>query len=225
MHRFSGRISASLAKVLNLPEAQIPVLTYGLEVVLSTLLSLAVLLLGGLAAGVVPLVLAAAFTGAALRAVAGGVHASNPYFCALFGGAVFTLIGLAAREAGIAVSLRVLFLIVLLTGPAGFLLVHLYAPAGCAARSFPLEEELSKKRAAKYVVSGWTLPAVAAAAPGLIWRGFLPEEEVFLRQVLFASTLGLWWQLFTLTPVACRLLPRLEKGVGRLFSERRERDA
>ncbi|MDH7576871.1 MAG: accessory gene regulator B family protein [Bacillota bacterium] len=217
MHQFASRISVGLIKFCNLPEAKIPVLTYGLEVVLSTLLSLAVLLLGGLLAGTPILVLTAAFTGAALRAVAGGVHASGPYFCAFFGGVVFTLIGLAAREAGIAVSLRLLLLIVALTGFAGFSMVSLYAPAGCARRPFTGKEEFLKKRRARYVVLSWTLLAGAVPALTLLWPDFLLQESIFLRQVLFASTLGLWWQLFTLTPVAYRLLPRLEKGAGRLL--------
>ncbi len=217
MHRLAARISTGLTKFLNLSDAQIPVLTYGLEVVLATLLSLGALILGGLAAGAVSLVFAAALTGAVLRAVAGGAHASSPYFCAFFGGVVFTLLGLAAREAGAALSPEVLILLVLLTGLSGLLLVRLYAPAGCAARPFRREEELARKERARYVVAGWTLLAGAAAALPLMCRSFLPQESAFLRQVLFASALGLWWQIFTLTPVAYRLLPRLERGAGRLF--------
>lgn len=222
MHRFAMNFSICLARFLGLPEARIPVLTYGCEVVLSTFLSLAAVILGGLVAGVVFLALAAALTGAFLRIAAGGAHAASPYFCALFGGIAFALFGTAARGLGSAVgSFWILLLIVVFTGLLGFLLVHLYAPAGCMARPFRREEEALRKKRAKCVVSGWTLLAGTVLVLALKWQIFLRGEVIFSRQVIFASTLGLWWQIFTLTPVAYRLLPRLEGGLGRLFGERR----
>lgn len=190
LHNLSLRLAKSLAFNGDLDPARIPVIAYGLEIILGIIVKTFCFLLIPAALGVLPQTLAAFTASALFRLPAGGAHCTGFARC-LFGSIVaFTGIGTIARFfGGLNDWIWPLFYIVL--GLA--ILVTLFrVPVDNPSR--PVKKPEERVRMQK-----WAL--------GILFAYFMLVNILPLtNDLIFAASLGLLLQLFTLLPAGLKLM-------------------
>jgi accessory gene regulator B len=202
MERLINRSAGYLAQELNLTGDQEIVLAYAMRIFLSSITGIIVIILLAMAAGVLPYTLAAAVTAAVLRMFSGGAHAGSPLNCTVIAGVIFTALGLAGRHtfASLENYLPVLAPAVWLMS---ILVILKYAPADTPAKPITTKMQRGKLRFISLtLVFVWGLPVFFSLA------GTLEIKE----NLIYASTLGLLWQTFSLTPYGYTLSSLLDKA-------------
>lgn len=97
VHSWSVRFADYLGKELNLAEERIPIVAYGLEVIIGALIKLIVFTTIPLVLRVFPQFAAALISSAVLRLASGGVHCSAFYRCVICSLGVFLTIALISK--------------------------------------------------------------------------------------------------------------------------------
>jgi accessory gene regulator B len=201
IHELAVKLANRLGEELQQQE-RVTVIAYGLELLLGSMVKLVCFIIIPLLLGILPLVLAAFLTSAAFRLVAGGAHCTAYYRCLIGSLATFTGAGFLARWlAGTGLDTREMALAGALFA---FLVAMLWAPASTPAK--PISRE-GHRRVLKAI--SLLLPTVYLVAVYL-----LPIR----RELLAASTLGLAFQSFTVTPAGYRFMEWLDIFLSRLHS-------
>ncbi|MBC7324195.1 MAG: accessory gene regulator B family protein [Moorella sp. (in: Bacteria)] len=207
MHQIARSSAARLLALLpdgrQKPEEE--VVAYGLEIALGALLQLLVFYVAGCCLGLLPEMMAALFTMATYRLLAGGVHCSAYYRCLLL--SLLTLILLASLGRWLAgMSGRYLPGAILAVFVASMAVAWRWAPAPTAAAPIvnPVRRAWLKK--ASYL---WLLAWLAVIGPGyyLGWPG----------SALYASTGALIFQSFAVTPWGFATVGRVDALLKRLL--------
>lgn len=186
---------------LNLEDDDTAVLKYSLTIYSTTIIGYTVIILAALPFGVVDTALASVITSSMLRIFSGGAHASVSRNCILGGGVIFTFLGLLAKLFFPSSSI-VLWLIVSGTVVFAFWSVHRYAPADTPGKPIVTKQQKDKLRKYSFVfLVGWF------AATLLCLMGLVNVSG----KLLYASTLGIIWQGFTLTPSGYRLIDFVDR--------------
>lgn len=201
MGRIIDKITEKFKEELGLGEDDTEVLNYSLTVYSTTVIGYGVIILAALPFGVVDTALASVITSSMLRIFSGGAHASVSRNCILGGGVIFTFLGLFAK---LFVPTSSIMLWLTIFGAAGFAFwsVYRYAPADTPGK--PITTKKAKDKLRKYsfmVLVGWV------AAIFLCLMGFVNVSA----NLLYASTLGIIWQGFTLTHSGYRLVDSVDR--------------
>lgn len=192
MERLINDISNFLERELGLSADSKEVAVYGLYVFFSTLTGVVSIILVGWLLDVVGLSLVAVITASGLRVLSGGAHSLNLRNCTLLGAIMAPGIALVAKHLHGYFSPQAVILLVIFAGLTGILSIIRYAPADTPNK--PIISESFKNRLRKLSLTYtflWFL--VMAALVNGLW--IAPRYDVVL-----ASTLGIIWQSFSLTP-------------------------
>jgi len=199
IEKIAAKSAGFLVRELNLTELKGEILAYSITILLSSVAGYLVIIIFSAAVGVLPWALAAAITASIMRTFSGGAHADSPLNCIVIGTLIFTGLGLVSKytfdrvEAFLFPAVAGVFLTALYC-------VWRYAPADTPNK--PITDETHRRRlwyaTAAYVMV-WGAAAMAAASLNIY------------NKLIFASTLGLLWQAFSLTPAGYVLAGILNK--------------
>lgn len=202
IEKIASESARFLVRELNLDELKSEILAYSVKILLSSVIGYFAIIVLSAAVGVLPWALAAAITASVLRTFSGGAHADSPFNCTVIGTLIFSGLGLASKytfgpmEAFLFPVVGGVFL-------TAVYCVLRYAPAD--THNKPITGETHRRRlrnaAAAYVMV-WGV-AVMAAAPLNIYN-----------EIIYASTLGLFWQALSLTPAGYILAGILNKVIN-----------
>ncbi|ADL12131.1 accessory gene regulator ArgB-like protein [Acetohalobium arabaticum] len=189
----SEKLVLGLFKDLSMEEKE--VLSYGATILLSTLGTYLLLIFVSSLFNVTVLALTAVATSSLLRIFSGGVHASRFRNCALSGTIVFTTLGLIVSNFGSQIkNINILVCLLLITGS---LIIYLYAPAEIKEKPITSQEKRARFKIYSFIVLSSLL---------LIY--YIINLRTDYNYFVLAGLLGISWQLFTLTPIAYKLLGR-----------------
>jgi accessory gene regulator B len=204
----STKISYYLAEVTDKDQ---DILLFGLRLITTTILGYFLLILFALPFDAVWQTLVASVTVSVFRVFSGGAHATAQIRCSLIGVIVLVPIGALAKNIGyllnpsIMVLLGVIFI-------SGLMVIYLYVPADTPGK--PINSAVQKKylrRIAYILFLSWT---------GGIY--FCLIKNIGLEQgFIIASVLGMYWQVFSLTPAGYTSYKSLD-GLLKLFHIRKE---
>lgn len=183
--RLARRIGERLAVALELPETAAERAAFALESLFLFVLTSAAILAAAALCGVFWPALAAAVTGAFLRKLSGGAHFSTPWRCILVSTLLAILFGLAGRLLSPFLARAPLAAVVCATAFAAAAVLSRYAPAETPAKPIPEPQRKTLKALSLLFLAAWM--------PGML---LLPLG----RDLLAASTIGLAWQVFSITP-------------------------
>ncbi len=174
------------------------VLLFGLRLFWTSFSGYATLIAVGALLGILPHALIAGVTAAVLRVFSGGAHASSPGRCNLIGVTVFVALGLVVKFHGTLAALALKFLF---PGLAliGLAIAYKYVPADTPGK--PITSRVQKRYLRAVTFSLLLLWGVG----GLLWV-LGPLAGIFSPEVVLSMSLGLAWQLFTLTPLGYRVV-------------------
>jgi len=188
------KLARSLARLQNLPEERLPMLAFGLEVLLSETSKFLLLALAAYFLGLETQVFWVVAGMVALRLLAGGPHCSTSPGCALM--VLLTIIPLSFLASWQPANL---VLGVVLSFTVAEICFWLYAPAAPANK--PLKPDHAQ-RLRRYALA-------AAPLEGLLALAAVP----YFPAAAWAVTLGALWEAFSLTPAGYGLT----RGFDKLF--------
>lgn len=188
-----GRVEATarlltdrLIRYFGFPEERRDVLTFGLAYLLLFFVDGLCVIVAGLVFHALVPTLTAAFTAAFFRSLTGGAHFSDPWTCAAVSGVVAGGLGALGKTFAGLPGFQ-LAIIALSTAAVGSAAVGLYAPVDSPAKPIPVAKRAALRRLAWIAIVAWGF------AMGLLVRHGAGDLVV-------ASSLGLIWQIVTLTP-------------------------
>ncbi|KKM10278.1 hypothetical protein SY88_14560 [Clostridiales bacterium PH28_bin88] len=203
-------LAVYLAGQLSLDEDDRDVIRFGLELVVSTALSLGATLTLALAVGVVKPVLAALLVFTPVRTQAGGAHNSSPGLCAVVTALTFTLLGWLAMRVGpwvgthISLFLGGSFVVALVAN-------HLWAPVETPNK--PISRRQREKLRRRTLVA---LVAVTAALTSLAMMG---SQEVAVY--IAAGGLALLVQSLVISTWGIVFFDKMDKVLSLSWARRR----
>lgn len=203
MERLINDISNVLEQELGLTEDSKEVAVYGLYVFFSTLVGIMAIIIVGWLLGVLGLSLVAVITASGLRVLSGGAHSHNLRNCTLLGAIMAPGIALVAKHFHGHILPQVMFLSVIIAGLAVFWSVIRYAPADTPNKPIISESFKSRLRKLSLLYALLWLLVMAVLMQG-VW--IAPKYDIVL-----ASTLGILWQAFSLTPCGYQLVAMVDK--------------
>lgn len=182
-----------LKKNLVLNKDQEQIVTFAVQLIVSTISSIGAIVLVAVALGNLQetmIVLAAA---AAMRLAAGGVHCNTALRCSLAGAVIFPSLGLIPQyyQAASYWVLLVLFI-------ASFISIAKYAPAEATGK--PLTNP-------KYIKKMYRISLFLAVLIATLALFLFPTKS----NVSTGLITGLAWQAFTITPLGYKLISGLDK--------------
>lgn len=195
---FAGTIAKKLVEHSNTSHS-VPVLAYGIEIILNGLIKFIGLTTIGLALDVLKELYIMAFIFGAFRTITGGVHAQTFGRCFTISLGSFTILALLIpytmdwfmKNAG-----TIFFVSTLV----GMVLIFLFVPGKWKGRRFTKERiKASKWAAFLFLFTILTLTWSAIHKPDPTWHS-----------LSWAAFLGLYWQLFLVTPWGYRFIGFLE---------------
>jgi accessory gene regulator B len=195
MKAFARRIAVTMGTQLQVERDKIDIFAYGLEIILGTLVQLALLILLSFIIGAFKTTMVCLVAFASLRYFGGGTHLSTYSGCLIVG--INLLLGLGKLAMTIDVSLAALTGISALTLLTGIYIILRWAPAGTEKKQIKDESiRLRQRNKALFV-----LTVCSAVTMVLI------QQE--LTAYAFAAVLGTLGSLFLITPWGYRAVKAL----------------
>lgn len=195
------QITGYLKKNLNLNDSDAAVVRYSLQTLFTSLVNIIAIISVSWLLGVLNYALYAAIAAAGLRVVSGGAHAAKLFNCSLLGAVVSPGIGLFVKYVWPALPGLLLPVTVMVTFAAALLVIWFYAPADTPAKPITRPEQRRNLRILSFVYI-------------FLWAG--TSFVILIRSVplaesgLLAATLGILWQVFSITPAGYKLLKKIE---------------
>ncbi|MHC1747897.1 MAG: accessory gene regulator ArgB-like protein [Cellulosilyticaceae bacterium] len=189
----TNAIAQYLGRELQFDKDKTEVVAYGMFILIHTLISIGLVVIGGLICGVLVESLIVSFTIAILRKPSGGAHASRPGICAFVGMLIavgFAKIIVSLEISSVAVAIGVGFVVAIW----GYYLINKLAPVDSAAKPIRKEQKRqSLKRKSILILSVY----FGIVAINLIV--YQVKGSINLLNYTFCIYAGSVWQVFTLT--------------------------
>lgn len=199
---FAGNLAKKIVENSNTPHS-VPVLAYGIEMILNGFIKFIALTTIGSALGLLKELYIMAFVFGAFRTITGGVHAHTFGRCFTISIGSFTILAFIipyTLDWFFANAGTVFFLSTLM----GLYLIFRYVPGKWKGRKFTQERiKASKWAAFLFLFTILTLTWAAVHRPDPTWHS-----------LAWAAFLGLYWQLFLVTPWGYKLIGFLEGPVN-----------
>ncbi|TDX51804.1 accessory gene regulator ArgB-like protein [Orenia marismortui] len=176
------------------------ILIFGLMAVLSTTITSIFIIVCSSLLGVARFSIIAATVASILRFFSGGIHAATYKQCITISTVVFVLLGLLASYAGIGLQ-DSLFIILLLALIVGSIIIFFYAPAEVEQNPINSIERRYRLKRYSFMIL-FTIVFIS-------YLILLLKNDLY--QFILAGLLGVIWQLFTITPLAYKLIDLLNK--------------
>lgn len=198
----SERAGGRLAEQLGTSADTAKVYAFAFQLVGGFLLSLVALAAVSWAAGVLVPALTACAAGATMRMFAGGAHSRTPAACAAVGAFICTAAGLAGRALAHTYSVQTLLIGFCVLLPWILFVCLRRAPAATAAKPIPPRRRGYLRLGTLALVGGWACWSFAGfpGASATVWS---------------SGTLGLTWQVFSLTPAGFRFAQTVDEILSR----------
>lgn len=182
-------------------------LRFGFEVLFGEGIKLVVFLGVAYFLGVTQEVFIIAMISALLRMISGGVHCSTYSHCLLFSATRFNIMGLAVRWLASNLPHICLLGIVLSAFMVAWWVVDCWVPADNPNRPITdLSEKIKFKKISFYFINIWLISMTA------VWGiGFYYSDS---GRIIIAATMGILWQIFSVTPWGYRMVNALDKSLG-----------
>lgn len=205
MERRYDWFTESLAKELNLDEENKEVVAYGLNAVTSTAGGYLLIIVFSSILGVLGSALTAAITYSAFRSYMGGAHSHSQRNCITITGVTFPLLGVLVGLIANTMPAKYLPIMVLCAVVMAIASIYRYAPADTPQKPITDLQQIYMLRRSSFIGVGlWLTGAV------LVMWGIMPLSDKFL----IASTLGLLWESFQVTPQGYAFLKALDRTLG-----------
>lgn len=198
MERLINNISELLQQELGLTEERKEVAAYGLYVFISSITGIVSIVVVGFLLGILKLALVAVLTASGLRVLSGGAHSANLRNCTLLGMIVSPGIAMLAEKLGHKIPTVSMYSLVFVVGLFALWAIITYAPADTPNKPIISEDYRRRLRNLALVyLSIWAVVIIFNISGTL----FSPAYDLVL-----ASTLGILWQAFSLTPGGYKLV-------------------
>ncbi|SFL92090.1 accessory gene regulator ArgB-like protein [Candidatus Frackibacter sp. WG13] len=168
---------------------------YGLTILLSTLGGYLLIMIFYSLFNVTWLALTAAVSASLIRIFSGGVHASCFRNCALTWTAVFTMLALIAHN--FANQIEYMYILIWTILLIGCVIIYFYSPADIEEKPITSIEKRFKLKKLSFIIFFI-----------LILFYYILNLIGSRKQFILAGSLGMLWQLFTITPLAYKLFNR-----------------
>ncbi len=178
-------------------ESEKRIMTFGLEVILSTVISAVLLLLVASLLGVLSTSLIVLFSAGSIKLFSGGVHAKTLLTCSLTGAIIFSLAGVTVEYLVEIIRYNSLILIIWLVFFSASLCIYMYAPADISGNIINNRYRILKLKKFSFLVL--TI---------LILATFIMLIMGNYKRIIIAILVGILIQMFMLSPVAYFLYNR-----------------
>lgn len=207
MERIANNIADYIASELNYDNDKRDVIAYGAFALLQTLLSIALVVIFGLAFHLVTEVLILSFSASILRKYSGGAHASSPGICTLMS-IIFPLVQafLISLFMKSSVGLGSVIFLGFLIFIWGYYTIVKLAPVDSPSK--PIKKEEKRKRMKKgsiVILSIYLLSAILC-----MYLYFFMNDKIFVVYTL-CIYFGIVWQVFTLTNIGHKFIHIIDK--------------
>lgn len=192
----ANNITDYIIKELTIESEKKPVITYGMELLLISVIKVVVFVSVTLILGVFLPAFVALLSAGIYRFLSGGYHFSTFTKCLLAGVIIFSLLGFAANH-GLVLNRGIIILTFIISAVIAFK----YAPVGCETK--PIED--SKRGRMKFFSIIYLLVYFV-----LVYNLLTPGSS---NIILVASYLGILWQTVSITPLAGKFTAFLNKLV------------
>lgn len=192
--------AAFLQKELNLTQDQKEIASYGLQVLIYSLIGVGSILVAGWLLGCFWTTLTVMVSTGCLRVVSGGAHSKTPLTCGILGVFLGPSLGKMAALCGEMLSPSALLMLITVGFLVSLYTVSRFAPVDSSAKPISSVEKRGKLR----FVSVAVLCSITAVQILLFYT------VVKAPQIVLAASLGVWWQAFTLTGVGHRFVTFLD---------------
>lgn len=189
----TNAIANYLAKELQFDQDKKEVIAYGMFILIHTLISIGLVVIGGLVFGVLVESLIVSFTIAILRKASGGAHASRPGICAFVGMVIavgFAKIIVVLKITSVTASIGVGLVVVVI----GYYLINKLAPVDSSAKPIRKDSKRqSLKRKSIAILGVYCIIAIINII------GYQLSKNTNLLSYTSCIYAGTMWQVFTLT--------------------------
>ncbi|SHK34321.1 accessory gene regulator ArgB-like protein [Paramaledivibacter caminithermalis] len=186
---------------LEIDKDQEAILKYSIHLVISAIFSLGFALFAALLLGIFPNVLIIILTNAILRTFSGGAHSSSMLGCTIYGTVLMNILGIITKYTH--PNKGILAIIIFIVFIFSILIINKYAPADTPGK--PITTKVKKQKLRKLSFSAL-----------FIWFGLCVlwyVGAIKSHMMIYASTLGVLWQCFSLTDWGYALLNRFDKSL------------
>jgi len=201
MSNFINQFSKHLQSELNLNEERTEVVIFGLYTFFSTVAGFAAVIVIGYLIGELKLSLTAATTISIFRSVSGGAHSKQLRNCTILGAMVSPGIAIICKLVSPMLTVLVLSIIIAVVWLFSLRSVFEFAPADTPKRPITRPDERKKFRRLSFA---FLIIWIIAVLMVLVLKPYL-------NGFILASTLGLLWQVYSITPDGYRLVNRFDK--------------
>lgn len=175
------------------------ILRFAIEVVISFVISLGLALLVALLLGVFPNVLIIMLTTSILRSFSGGSHSETMFGCAIYGAIIMNVFGLLTKYTQPSRGFLSIFILLILIFSTWS--IYKYAPADTPEK--PITTKVKRHKLRKLSFATLFIWCILC----LLWYTGLMKNLT----IVYASSLGVLWQSFSLTHWGYALLYHMDK--------------
>ncbi|WP_432406598.1 accessory gene regulator ArgB-like protein [Wukongibacter sp. M2B1] len=185
------------------------ILRFAIEVVISFVVSLGLALLVALLLGIFPNVLIIILTTSILRSFSGGSHSETMLGCSLYGTIIMNGFGLLTKYTQPSKGLlSIIVLLILMFSTWSF---YKYAPADTPGK--PINTKVKRQKLRKFSFATLFIWCTLC----LLWYTGLMKSLT----IIYASSLGVLWQSFSLTDWGYALLHHMDRAL-RMINKKEE---
>lgn len=203
------KLAVSLGKkariLLNVDKNKEQIIVYGAINLLQIIFSILWVSIAGLILGVFYEALIFSTAASILRKYSGGVHASSPNLCIIFGTILASIGGLIVNKLLYKFSLTVTLTISILFITASFIIVILRAPVDSIKK--PITNPNMKKKFKKNSIITLIIFSIVIAILSTLYEITL---KLYYLKIIHSIILGVLWQSFTLTKMGITVFEKVD---------------
>lgn len=196
-------ISHKVGQELEYDKNKIAVINYGLFAFVQTIFSVLLVLIFGWIFNCLNEALIIAFSASILRKYSGGVHATTPLKCAIFG--MILSVGMSIIVNNINISFKLVILIGVVIFIISYYLIYKLAPVDSAAKPIRKVENIKRLKGSSILILTIYLAIIIF---NIFW--YLRSNEIRILKYSICIYIGLSWQVFSLTESGHKLLNKID---------------
>ncbi len=193
-------------KKIDIDNKQEVIIIYALRLVINSIIAYTLSLIPALVFGTFKNVLIISLSFAALRTFSGGAHSSSIQNCSINGAIISNILGLMTKH--LVLSKESMFTLILFTFLFSLWAIGKFAPADTPSKPIATNAKKETLRKNSFIVLClWALSSI-------VWFMRFPHVSLYI----YASTIGILWQSFTLTKTGYKLYRILDNTLNKLFN-------
>lgn len=205
MKRYVGQgVAESLGELVKLPREDVEVIAYGLEQVLTNLVTVAITLVMGFLLGLLPETIVVICSLAVMRRLVGGAHCTTPWRCTI--ASCLTIVAVALATRGIGLVLPAPGWVAVASGWA-LLTTWIWAPNDSEKKPItdPVRRQILRRKAL----------ATELVLAGILFYLAVSPNELY-RSLAMAGAGGIGFKGLMVTPLGHRLIGKLDEFLGNI---------